>query len=107
MRQGHATIEVRGEQLLLLPERAVYWPAAGMLLIADMHCGKAAVFRANHIAIPEGNMEADLLRLTGLLERTGASSLAILGDWIHAAASSWWLHQSRTVREASSLVSVP
>ncbi len=82
---GSASIEIRGEQLLLLPERAMHWPAAGMLLIADMHCGKAATFRARHVPIPDGNMEADLAILSAVLERTGASSLAILGDWIHAA----------------------
>ncbi len=79
-------IEVQGERLILLPERAVYWPRERMLLVADVHCGKAAVFRARHVPLPEGNMEEDLQRLTRVLHSTGARSVGILGDWIHAAA---------------------
>lgn len=79
-------IEIRGEQLLLLPERAVYWPRAKALLIADMHCGKAATFRAHGVPVPDGNMEADLARLTRVLAATNAQRLIILGDWIHARA---------------------
>jgi DNA ligase-associated metallophosphoesterase len=78
-------IGVRGERLILLPERAVYWPAEAMLLIADMHCGKAATFRSRHVPIPEGGMDADLERLSVSLASTGAATLAILGDWIHAS----------------------
>ena len=85
MANGACEIQIRGERLLLLPQKALYWPAAAMLLIADMHCGKAATFRARHVPIPEGNMEADLERLSNLLEEWNANSLAILGDWIHAA----------------------
>ena len=63
----------------------MYWQAAGMLLIADMHCGKAATFRARHVPIPEGSMQADLERLSAVIDRTQPQTLAILGDWIHAA----------------------
>jgi uncharacterized protein len=77
-------LTVENEQLVLLPERAIFWPAQSMLLIADMHCGKAATFRARHVPIPEGGTDADLARLSTLLHSTQATHLAILGDWIHA-----------------------
>lgn len=79
-------VQIRGEELHLLPERALYWPSEEMVMIADMHCGKAATFRAHSLPIPDGNMEADFGRLSSVLERTGAATLAILGDWIHAEA---------------------
>ena len=85
MMAGALELELRGQKVVLLAERAAYWRDQEMLLIADMHCGKAATFRARHVPIPDGNMEADLARLTGVLERTQARKLAILGDWIHAA----------------------
>ena len=78
-------IVVEGERLILLPERALYWPREETLLVADVHCGKAASFRARNVPLPEGNMEEDLQRLSRVLHSTGARELAILGDWIHAA----------------------
>jgi uncharacterized protein len=85
MMPGALELELRGQRVVLLAERAAYWRDQQMLWIADMHCGKAATFRSRHVPIPDGSMEADLARLTGVLERTQARRLAILGDWVHAA----------------------
>jgi DNA ligase-associated metallophosphoesterase len=78
-------IEVYGEMLTLLPERAVYWGRTNTLFVADMHLGKAATFRAHGIALPDGNTTADLRRLSQVITRTGADKLIILGDLLHAA----------------------
>jgi uncharacterized protein len=80
-----ATIDIQGEQLHLLPEHAIYCERTQTLFIADVHLGKAATFRANHIPMPEGNMSADLARLTQAIERTQVNKLIILGDLFHAA----------------------
>ncbi len=40
--------------------------------------------RAAAIPVPGGTTTGDLIRLTALLERTGAQRLALLGDAIHA-----------------------
>lgn len=80
------TIQLAGESLCLLPERALYWPRAETLFIADAHWGKAAAFRASALPIPE-TREDDLLRLDCILERTGARRLILLGDLLHAKAS--------------------
>ena len=45
-------IELEGEKIALLPERALYWPAQHTLIVADLHWGKAGHFRKNGIAIP-------------------------------------------------------
>ena len=47
-------VHVAGEDLLLLPEKAVYWPAEQMLIVADIHFGKAASFRALGVPVPRG-----------------------------------------------------
>lgn len=80
------TIELAGETLALLPERAIYWPRRELLLVADMHWGKAATFRAAGLAIPPGGTSDDLARLERALDRTGARRLALLGDALHARA---------------------
>jgi uncharacterized protein len=79
-------IEFNGEELLLLPERAAFWPAGRTLFVADLHLGKVATMRAAGAALPGGSTSADLRRLTTALRRTGASRLAILGDLFHARA---------------------
>ena len=79
-------IELAGEPVALLPERALYWPRGGALVIADAHLGKAAAFRAGGLAVPEGVTAADLGRLERALERTGAARLVVLGDLLHARA---------------------
>ncbi len=80
------TTEVQGETLLLLPERALFWPRAGTLLIADVHFGKAAAFRAGGIAVPGGTTAAMLARLSAALDHTAAARLLVLGDLLHARA---------------------
>jgi DNA ligase-associated metallophosphoesterase len=79
-----ARFELEGESLLLLPERALFWPRRGMLVVADVHLGKAATFRAAGIPIPRGSTGDDLARLDRALARTGATALAFLGDLFHA-----------------------
>lgn len=74
------------EPARLLPERALWLPAHGTLLVADLHWGKAAAFRAAHIPVPGGTTGADLARLSTVLERTGATRLIVLGDLWHSRA---------------------
>ena len=81
------TITVRGEQLDLLPERAVYWKKRKALIVADLHFGKAATFRKHGIPVPEGDTQNDLDRLTSVVRSTGAHQLIIAGDLMHAASS--------------------
>lgn len=77
-------IEWGGEQLELLAERAMYWPRTATVFIADPHFGKAASFRQLGVPVPAGTTNADLARLDGILGRTGAKRLVVLGDFLHA-----------------------
>jgi DNA ligase-associated metallophosphoesterase len=98
-------IELAGETVWLLPERALFWPRTGTVVAADLHWGKAATFRAAGIPLPPGTTTADLARLDAVLDRTEARSLVILGDLFHAAAGRAErtlaeLHRWRTRRAA-------
>ncbi len=79
-------VTLAGEQLLLLPERAIYWPAEAALVISDLHIGKAAAFRAAGVPVPELTTAAMLSRLTAAIVRTGAKTILCLGDLLHAAS---------------------
>ncbi len=79
-------VEVAGEPVWLLAERAFFWPRAATLVAADLHWGKAATFRAAGIPGPGGGTSDDLARLDAALLRTEARRLVVLGDLFHARA---------------------
>lgn len=74
-------VDVAGERVELLPERAARW--GDVLLVADLHLGKGAVFRARGVPVPDGDLADDLDRLRHALERSGAARLLVLGDLVH------------------------
>jgi len=79
-------LEIAGEQVFLLPERALFWPAVATLVAADPHWGKGATFRSAGVPVPGGTTADDLSRLDAALARTGARRLVVLGDLFHARA---------------------
>ena len=86
-------IEIAGEVVHLLPERALYWPRGRSLILADLHIGKADVFRARGIPIPAGSSAQTLSRLDQALAKvegvcgTPAAQIIVLGDFFHAKES--------------------
>ncbi len=77
-------LRIADEEIELLPQRALHWPAAETLFLADAHLGKAAAFRAAGVPVPERTTSADLARLDAALAATGARRLIVLGDLLHA-----------------------
>lgn len=73
--------------LQLMPERAAFDPATRTLFIADVHLGKAAVFRARGLPVPQGTTTGTLARLSQALDRSQATHLVVLGDFLHARES--------------------
>ena len=84
---AHLHVIIAGERMLLLPEKAVYWPAHKMLIIADIHFGKAASFRAQGIPVPRGTTTENLVKLDALIDAHGAEHVVFLGDFLHARAA--------------------
>ncbi len=76
---------VAGEKLVLLAERAMFWPAGKSLFIADFHLGKAASFRKAGIPLPSGTTRENCERLDRAIEKTGATHVVFLGDFLHSA----------------------
>ena len=85
--QGSLAVELGGEQLILLPQKAVFWPRERMLVIADIHFGKAAAFRSWGIPVPRGTTSENLHALDDLILLTGADHVLFLGDFLHARAA--------------------
>ena len=85
--QDHCVVELAGERLWLLAQKAVYWPARKMLVIADIHFGKAASFRALGVPVPRGTTTQNLLALDALLAAHDCEEIVFLGDFLHARAA--------------------
>ena len=73
-----------GQALVLLADKAVWWPARRTLLVADLHVGKAASFRALGVPVPPGTTSSTLAALDALIERCPARRIVFLGDFLHA-----------------------
>src|SRR5512147_2412686 len=67
-----------------LPDRAACWLARRWLVVADVHLGKAATFRARGLPVPQGTTSANLARLSALIEAAQPERLVFLGDLLHA-----------------------
>lgn len=76
-------IQLAGETLHALPERAVHWPRTRTLALSDLHLGKGEGLRAAGAPLPVGTMQSDLDRLSRAIERTAAERVIIVGDLIH------------------------
>lgn len=80
-------VELAGEPVLLLAGKALYWPRARMLVVADIHFGKAASFRALGVPVPGGTTSDNLDRLDALLAFHPVDQVLFLGDFLHARAA--------------------
>ena len=76
---------VAGEKLVLLAEKVAYWPAKKALFVADFHLGKAASFRSAGIPLPSGTTTENVERLGRAIDKTGATQVVFLGDFLHSA----------------------
>jgi uncharacterized protein len=94
-----ASIQFHDHSFDLLADRAVWWAAERTLVIADLHLGKAATFRARGLPVPAGTTARDLSRLSQLIDAHDPRRLLILGDLVHARESADSLHTFRAWRE--------
>ena len=84
--EPRASASIRGEQLVLLPELAVFWARTQTLLVADPHFGKAAAFRAAGIPVPRGTTSSGIERLDAIVAGESVRRIVFLGDFLHAKA---------------------
>ncbi|WP_460117430.1 ligase-associated DNA damage response endonuclease PdeM [Pseudomonas sp. S2_C03] len=80
-------VRLAGEELWLLPEKALYWPAQEALLIADVHFGKAAAYRSLGQPVPQGTTSSNIAVLDALLADLPCRQLIFLGDFLHGPGS--------------------
>ncbi|MFM7314826.1 MAG: ligase-associated DNA damage response endonuclease PdeM [Cyanobium sp.] len=83
---GAAPLRWRAQRLELLPERALWVPEEHLLLVADLHLGKAEAFQASGVPLPSDGDLTTLNRLLSLAHGLRPQRVVVLGDLIHSRA---------------------
>ncbi|MBC6401132.1 MAG: ligase-associated DNA damage response endonuclease PdeM [Ekhidna sp.] len=84
------SLSIKGEELILLSLRAVFWPTNKILIVSDLHLGKAGHFRKHGIAVSKKVHLHDLQNLELLIKETDAESVFFLGDLFHSYQNTEW-----------------
>lgn len=77
-------VALGGATFAVLPGRALFWQTRRLLIVADVHIGKAAAFRARGVPVPHGTTTGNLERLSQLIDATDPTTVVFLGDLLHA-----------------------
>jgi len=76
-------LHLAGERLLLDPDGALFWPAAGVLAVADLHLEKGTAAARRGSLVPPWDTRITLDRLAALLARWRPARVVLLGDSFH------------------------
>lgn len=101
--QHSVSINMSGQQLELLPQKAVFWKDAQTLIVSDLHLGKAGHFRKSGIPAPSVINQKNIERLDDLMQRYTPRRLLILGDLFHSDANREWLEFEQFTDKWSSI----
>jgi len=83
-------IRIHDVEMILLPQKAIYFVEEKILLASDLHIGKAGHFRNAGIPIPSELAYADLETLDGIFTELEIERFIILGDLFHAELNIDW-----------------
>lgn len=101
------SIEICKQEFILHPYGAAYWTEHSMLLVADVHLGKATHFRKNGMAVPEQAMYKPYEKLDAVCEAFQPKTLCFLGDLFHSYINREWdLFQEWVSKTSTALVLV-
>ncbi|REG81214.1 ligase-associated DNA damage response endonuclease PdeM [Algoriphagus antarcticus] len=78
------------ELIQLLPEKVAYLPHHQILVVADLHLGKASHFRKEGIMIPVPSISPDLRRMDELMDSLQPTTVVFLGDLFHSSLNNEW-----------------
>jgi DNA ligase-associated metallophosphoesterase len=84
------TVSIVNEDLALFPERALFWKAKEILMIADLHFGKINHFRKAGIPVPTKANDKNLEVLLFLIQSVQPKRVIFLGDLFHSHYNEEW-----------------
>jgi len=83
-------IDLLNEKVELLPQKAIWFKARKLLLIADLHFGKINHFRRSGIPVPVKANDKNTELLINLLNQTKPDRIVFLGDLFHSHYNEEW-----------------
>jgi DNA ligase-associated metallophosphoesterase len=83
-------VEIFDEEIVLFPQKAVFWKNRRILLIADLHLGKINHFRRSGIAVPSKANDHNLEIFIDLVNLTKPERIICLGDLFHSHYNPEW-----------------
>lgn len=89
-------------EVSFLPEKALWMPAEQLLVIADLHFGKAQHFRRAGLPVPTLAGIRNAENLIDLLRKTNPLTTIFLGDLFHSHYNDDWEAVGQIVRHFSS-----
>ncbi len=90
MNSAALSFSLLNQDLLLLPQKAIYWKQEKALIVADVHLGKVGHFRKAGIAVPRDMEQSDLSMLSDLIHEHKPEKIIFLGDFFHSDINSDW-----------------
>lgn len=72
-----------GHQLVLHPSGALFWPARGLMVVADLHLEKGSHYARRQYFLPPYDSRETLGRLLDVQEAAGNYRILVLGDGFH------------------------
>lgn len=87
---GGKDFQLLGQDLVLLPQKAIYWKQEDALIAADIHLGKVGHFRKAGIAVPRNMEQDDLAVLSDLVNEYRPKKILFLGDLFHSDMNADW-----------------
>jgi uncharacterized protein len=85
-----AKYRLEGEELTLLPQRAIYFPNLHTLIISDLHLGKVNHFRRAGIPVPVAANDANTETLIKLIMELKPDRVIFIGDLFHSSYNAEW-----------------
>lgn len=83
-------VHVFGEELVLMPEKALWWDAKKILMVADLHLGKINHFRKAGIPVPTKANNKNWESIIHLVQCTTPQRVIFLGDLFHSHYNEEW-----------------
>jgi len=84
-------IVLNGLECFLLPQKVLYIPQYGLLVVSDWHLGKLTHFRKEGLFIPPVQIEEEIGRMELLLDELPVQRVVLLGDLFHSEWNEDWM----------------
>ncbi|MEM6317912.1 MAG: ligase-associated DNA damage response endonuclease PdeM [Bacteroidota bacterium] len=88
--QATVRLQLLDQYFVLHPSKAIYWEELDLLLIADLHFGKATHFRKAGLQVPKQVATTNQKELINLLTHFSPDRVLFLGDLFHSTLNQEW-----------------